>query len=188
MQMIERQVREEHENQREAAMSGHIENKRLRELELEYQLEQEKLNHRMRTQQMNQEQIASKERQRQEEGMTEFQRDKADVDALVSRICAEDRDEADARRAKMEAERNVMEDARRERQAQKVADLRWEAEQDARIEEFAQKKREQEEEMARAKEQQELERRRIFYSMLDQQVAKQRETERQQQIHDDYHE
>lgn len=187
VQLLERQARESEDDNRQAAMLGQVEDKRLRELEVEHQLEQEKQNQRVRVTQINQDQIANKERQRQEDGQRDYQRDKADVDELVARICAEDRNEMEARRTKAENERQVIWQQRIDKQAQDDAIRRWEAEQDRHIEDFSRKKREQEEEVARVKEQQELERRRILYKMLDVQVAKRNEDDKHQRILDEHY-
>lgn len=187
MQLVQRQAQDHEEDQRQATFLSQLEERRLRELELEHQLQQEKQNQRMLVKNMNQDQIAEKQRMSQENGAREYMRDKAQVDELVARICAEDRAETDARRARVTMERKVIEDHRQERQAQNEALRKWEADQDARIEDFARRKREEEEELARVREQQEQERRRMLYAMLDGQLAQKREADNRQRILDEYH-
>lgn len=188
MQLLERQAKEEEDYQRECKMVTQLENWRLEDLEREHNHEQAKVRQRQQVKQMQQEQLIARDAHLREEAEREQMRDRADVEEIVRRIGEEDEMEVAERRARQEQARNLYREGMQERHAYQVALERKEADDNARIEEFAREKRAFEDRIAQEKEQQELERRRILQNMLDDQVAQKREAEECDRIRQDYHE
>jgi len=175
-QLLEQEVRKERDRLLEEKLAESMENQRLQHLELEHKLEFEKVKQRERVKMINQQQIATKEAQR-EEALIEHLREKAQVQEVVDKIANEDAQELAVREQKKAETKIGMQKFAIEVKERKAAAIAADREEEARIEEFARKKREFEEGELAKKEEQEREKVRILNRMLGVMEAKNKEAE-----------
>lgn len=143
-------------------------------MELERKLEFEKAHQRLRVKEINQEQIAHKEALR-EESHQEYLKEKDQVGRLVQRIQEEDEMEIAARRQKQNETKAILAQWMIEQQARQQEMIQAEKDENARIEAYAQHKRDQEESLAAEKERQEMEKRKVLMKMIGDQEGAARE-------------
>lgn len=185
-QMLESQVRAEHEKLRDEKIAEHMAHERLEHMELERKLEIEKHNQRHRVKIINQTQIAQKEAQR-EEAMQAYLQEKEQVDALVNRIAEEDEQERACRHMKQEETRALMKQFMREQKTRQEEQEQAERDENDRIEQYARAKREREAKLAEEREEAEREKKRILNQMLGVQEARDLAARELEQLRNDLH-
>lgn len=165
-QLMEIEFRKEKHRLIEHQIAEHLENERLKSVELDHKSEIEKLKQRERVKHINQEQIAANEAKR-EEAMTEYKKERAQVQELVDRLQQQDDDESAAKERKRKESREMLmkfKIEQAERQEQQEQD---EIDENNRIAKFAADKADREEQLAREKEEQEKEKERVLLGIIE---------------------
>jgi hypothetical protein len=165
-QLMEIEFRKEKHRLIEHQIAEHLENERLKSVELDHKSEIEKLKQRERVKYINQEQIAANEAKR-EEAMTEYKKERAQVQELVDRLQQQDDDESAAKERKRKESREMLmkfKIEQAERQEQQEQD---EIDENNRIAKFAADKADREEQLAREKEEQEKEKERVLLGIIE---------------------
>lgn len=165
-QLMEIEFRKEKQRCIEHQIAEHLENERLESVELEHKKEIEKLKQRERVKHINQQQIATNEAKR-EEAMTEYKKERTQVQELVDRLQKQDDDENTAKERKRKESREMLmrfKIEQAERQEQQEQD---EIDENNRIAKFAADKAEREEQLAQEKQEQEKEKERILLGIIE---------------------
>lgn len=165
-QLMEIEFRKEKHRLIEHQIAEHLENERLRSVELDHKSEIEKLRQRERVKHINQEQIAANEAKR-EEAMTEYKKERAQVQELVDRLQQQDDDESAAKERKRKESREMLmkfKIEQAERQEQQEQD---EIDENNRIAKFAADKADREEQLAEEKKEQEKEKERVLLGIIE---------------------
>jgi len=186
VQLLERQVREQEEVQREERILSHLEARRVEEEDLQQRGEREKMRQRADVKSTQQEQMGLKEKQKHD-WKQEHLRDKAQVDELVVQVAAEDAREEAAKGMRKEQTRQMLQQHLHEREAYKRATQEREAIENFANEEYARGKREFEAKLAHDRERQAAEKQHVLDSMVFKMEGQLREADERQRIRDQLH-
>lgn len=185
-QLLEYQIRLEEEKSRDTKICEVMEEERLENLELERKLDIEKARQRERVKRINQEQIAQKEALRQE-AHDEYMKEKAQVKEVVEAIVREDEMEKAARKQKQEETQQLLRQWAVENEERRKESEQKEKDENRKIEEYAQFKRDQEARLAAEKAAAEEEKRRVLGEMIGKAEAANKEKEELEQLRNDLH-
>jgi len=181
---IERAVEEKHF---EKDISVVMEERRQDGLRAEERVEASKLDKRLQAKEMNLSQIDAHRRYMEEEGYRMFMKDKAQVQEVVDKVAREDAEAAEKDARSKEETRTLLNKFRMEQDERRRKQLALEAEEQRKIEEFAENKRKMEEELALEKERiEELKKKRLT-AMVGRQAAKDKEKEEMEYYRNELH-
>lgn len=183
-QLLEKQEREQLEMQHQAMLDDQAEAARLEDEALHWRQQQEKVRWKNEIKIMNEEQIVQKAQER-EKAIHDFQLERDHVEELVAKIAAEDEREMAIKQQKRLEVRRSLQEYQVQAQEAKREELRREAEQDARIEAFAQQKRNHQERLAEEQRQREAGKQRIQRELANQAFEKNREAEEMDRLRED---
>eukprot|EP00927_Polykrikos_kofoidii_P038407 TRINITY_DN32754_c0_g1_i1.p1 TRINITY_DN32754_c0_g1~~TRINITY_DN32754_c0_g1_i1.p1 ORF type:complete len:753 (+),score=159.49 TRINITY_DN32754_c0_g1_i1:191-2449(+) len=175
VQLLDRQAREEEDQQHRAQLDAHLESQRVHQIELDSQAEREKAQECARVVSQGKDQARERHQRLEQDALERQAREREQVEAIKARIIEEDEREMRERRHRQQDSRDALNHQRLSHEKQLRAQSQAEAEADAKDLEYVQRKRALADQIAREEFEKRREMERVATTIGREQDRKQQE-------------